>query len=193
MSRSSAALTSEAVLGPSARRCAERMKESRSSAKFQVLARRVGRPHFVGQQAAQELQRQLAGFEADRPVLVLVDHVVVARLAVDRASAAEGHGRPGHILQFDGDVLHHVAEPGTFVFPQPADEAAGFAIGAAVLVQARQGFEQAGDKGVAQARGRPPLQFAEVEDVPDDRKVGIDVRPDVDVAADDLHVLLLIR
>ena len=31
------------------------------------------------------------------------------------------------------------------------------------------------------------LEFAEVEDVPDDREVGVDIRPNVDVGADDFH------
>ena len=55
------------------------------------------------------------------------------------ARLAEGDFLARHVLQLDRDVLEHMAQPGAFVFAHPAQEAAGLAIGAAVLGQAGQG------------------------------------------------------
>ena len=88
------------------------------------------------------MQRQLARLEADLRLLVLVDDVVLAGLA-GAAGLAEGHRRPGDVLQLDRHMLQHMAEPGALALVQPADEAARLAIGAAVLMRARAGFPAA--------------------------------------------------
>ncbi len=152
-----------------------------------VRWRRIARLYVVGQQAQQELQRQGARLPADRLVLVLEHHVVDARLAFDRSRAAVGDRRAGDVLQLDRHVFHDVPQPGALVLAQAPHEAAGLLVGAAVLVQARQCLEQRLDEGIAEAAGRPRLEFAEIDDVPDDPEVGPDIRTNVDVGADDFH------
>ena len=50
-----------------------------------------------------------------------------------------------------------------------------------------QRLEHRLDEGIAQAAGRPVFQFAEIEDMADDREMGIDVGTNVDVGAYVLH------
>ena len=85
----------------------------------------------------EQRQRQLARFATDCIVVVLKDHVVVARLVVDRTRTPEGHRGTGNILQLDRDVLHNMPEPRALVLLQSAHEPAGFLVGAAVFLQPR--------------------------------------------------------
>ncbi len=103
------------------------------------------------------------------------------------ARLAEGDVLAGDVLQLDRDVLEHVAEPGALVLVHAADEAAGLAIRAAVLGEAGQGRDQPVDEAFAEPGRRPGLEFAEVEFQPDDRKVRVVRRPDVDGAVEDAH------
>jgi hypothetical protein len=140
----------------------------------------------VGQQVVQQGQRQAARFQADLLLLVLVDHVVDAGLAV-APGLAEGHVGPREVLHLDRAVLPDVAHPGAFVLAQAAQETARLAVGTAVLPQARQGFQQRLDETIAQAAGRPVLQHADVHPVADHGEEGIDVRPPIDRRFEDLH------
>ena len=79
MSRASAAFTSEAVEGPSARRCAKRMNSSRASGQLQPSGTLSAGRSAVGQQRAEQPQAELAGRDALVALRVLVDDRVHAR------------------------------------------------------------------------------------------------------------------
>ena len=104
----------------------------------------------VGQQRAQQPQRELAGGDAFLALRVLVDDRVDAGLA-RAAGLAEGDVFAGDVLQLDRHVLEHVAEPGAFVLAHAAEEAAGLSIRAAVLGQAGQGGGEPVDERGARA------------------------------------------
>ena len=74
---------------------------------------------------------QLAGGEPDRLVVVGVDHVVAAALALDLPGLAAAHVVADRLLQLQGHVLGDVADPGALV--QPLDEPAAPAAAAAVV------------------------------------------------------------
>jgi hypothetical protein len=124
--------------------------------------------------------------EPDLLLLILVDHVVVARGAVG-AGLAEGHRLAGHVLELDGDVFQDVAHPGARVLREPPDEPARLAVGAAVLLQARQRGHQAVREPAPQPHRGPVLQLAEVDVEPDDREVGIEVGADVHGPVENAH------
>src|SRR3546814_1856863 len=81
----------------------------------------------------------------------------------DLAGLAEGDVFAGHVLQLDRHVLEHVTQPGALAFAHAADEAARFAVRAAVFGQARQRLDQGVDEGRPQLRGRPGFERAQVE------------------------------
>ena len=158
MPRLSAALTSAAVDGPSARRCAKRMNSSRASGQFQPCGHGVRRPDAPAAAAS----RAGAGRVRRRRCLHRAAHTrrpPYRRPArAGAARLAEGDFLARDVLQLDGDVLEHVAQPGAFVLAHAAEEAAGFAVRAAVLGQARQRGGQRIDEGGAQSAGRPLLR-----------------------------------
>ena len=78
-------------------------------------------------------------------------------------------------------------EPGSLVFAQSAHEATGLPIGTAVLMQPRQTLEQRIDKCFPQPPGRPVFQRLEIEYMPDNREMGVNIRTNVNVAADDFQ------
>ena len=156
------------------------------------VARSVTGFDVIGQEAVDQVERQLARLAAYLGILVLEHHVVDAGPTVDRSGPAEGYVGTGHDLQFDRDVLHDVTEPGTFVLTHATHEAAGLLVGAPVLVQAGQLFEQRLDKCIAQAARRPVFEFLEIEYMTNDRKAGKHVRPDIDVGALNLHSVCLL-
>ena len=159
--RSSAARTSDMVLGPSARRWAKRMNSSRSAAKSKSPGTAPVGPQLGRQQRVEQREAQPAGLEAHVLLLVLVDDVVVAR-RVRRAGLAEGDRLAGHVLQLDGDVLEDVAHPGALALGEPPDEPARLAVGAAVLVQPGQRRDQRVGEGRPELARGPLLQRAEV-------------------------------
>ena len=152
----------------------------------EMLGVEVGRAQLRRQERVEQLQAELARLQADLRLLVLVDDEVLAGLA-GAPGLAEGDRRAGHVLQLDRDMLEHVAEPGALALVQAADEAAGLAVGAAVLMQPGQGLEQRVDEAVAQPLGRPLLERAQVERQPDHREQGVDVGADIDLRVQDLH------
>ena len=89
-------------------------------------------PQLGREQGVQQGEAQPAGLEAHVFLLVLVDHVVVARGAV-RAGLSEGDGLARHVLELDGDVLQDVAHPGALALGEPPHEPARLAVGAGVL------------------------------------------------------------
>src|SRR5690606_3903213 len=121
-------------------------------------------------------------------LLVLVDHGVHARAVLaDAAGATEGHVLAGDVLQFDGHVFEHMAQPGALALAHPADEAARGLVGTAMLGQPRQRLDQAVDEFAPQAPGRPCLEGLQVEQQADDRKMRVLRRADVDVAFEYAH------
>jgi hypothetical protein len=141
---------------------------------------------LLGQQVMQQIERQAPGLQPDQLLLVLVDHVIDAGFAV-ASGLAEAHLGPGDVLKLDRGVLPDVAHPGPLVLAQPAHEAARLAVGTTVLVQARQGLQEAADESLAQAAGRPFLEHADIDPVPDHRKEGIDIGASIDRGIEDLH------
>src|SRR5262249_23579450 len=99
----------------------------------------------------------------------------------------EGDVLAGDVLQLDGHVFEDVAEPGAVAFAHAADEAAGFAVAAAVFLQAGQGGHEGVDVGRPQARRRPGFELAQVQHQLEDREVRVQRRADVDVAFQDAH------
>ena len=141
---------------------------------------RIGRDQVVDQ-----LDRELAGGQPDRLVVVGVDHVVASALALHLAGLAAAHVVANRLLQLQGDVLGHVAEPGALV--QPLHEPAPTAAAAGVVGQPGQPLDQrVGEAG--QLVGGEVLQDAEVDHQLDGRLVVPDVRTAVDPAGDDLQV-----
>ena len=146
----------------------------------------VRRADRVGQQRAQQPQRQFAGGDAFVALRVFVDDRVDARRA-GAARLAERDVLAGDVLQFDRDVLEHVAEPGAFVLAHAAEEAARLAIRAAVLGEAGQGGGEPVDERAAEPAGGPVLELAQVEFEPDDGEMCVKRRPDVDGPVQDAH------
>ncbi len=141
MPRASAARTSDAVEGPSARRCAKRMNSSRASAQAPTLGYAARGAQLLGQQRAEQAQAELAGGDAFVALRVLVDD----RVHPGRARAArlaEGDRFAGDVLQLDRHVLEHVAEPGALALAHAAEEAARLAVRAAVLGEPGQRVSQ---------------------------------------------------
>ena len=145
-----------------------------------ALRRELGRQEIVD-----ERQREVARGLADALLLVLEDHVVVAGRAF-AAGLAEDGVRSGELLQLDGDVLEHVAEPGAAVLGEAAHEAAFGLERALVRAQARQRGEEpvreAGD-----LRARPALELAEIDGEPHHGEVRVQAGAAIDAALEELH------
>src|SRR5690606_14144787 len=103
------------------------------------------------------------------------------------ARLPEGDVLAGYVLQLDGDVLEDTAEPDPLVFGHAPDEAARFAIRAAVLPKPRQPVDEGVDEAEPEPHGGPRLQFAQVELEADDREVGVDGGADEGAAGGDEH------
>ncbi len=56
-----------------------------------------------------------------------------------------------------------------------------------MVMQPRQILEQRINERLPQPAGGPVFQRLEIEHMPDNRKMGINIRANVDVAADDFH------
>ena len=140
----------------------------------------------MGQQREQQQQPELAGLDADFRLLELEHDLVDAR-GSRRARLAEGDARARGVLQLDRDMLEHVAQPGALVLGQAADEAARLAVGAAVLAQARECFDQSIHERFAQLHARPLLQLAEIDDEADDGEVGVKAGAEIDGGVEQLH------
>ena len=157
--------------------------------RFPVPVRRhaAGGADAFGQQRAQQAQRQFARGDAFLTLGVFVDDGVDARSAVDAAGLAEGDVLAGDVLEFDRNVFQHVAQPGAFALAHAAQEAAGLAVGTAVLGQAWHRGHQAVDEAGAQARGGPLFQVAQVQQQPDHREVRMLRGANVDGAFENAH------
>ena len=142
---------------------------------------------FLRQQRAEQAQGQFAGFDAFFALRIFVHDRIHAGLAVDAARLAEGDVFAGDVLQFDGDVFEHMAQPGAVAFVHAADEAAGLAVGTAMLGQAGQGRDQRGHEIGPEPAGRPGFQGAEVELEADDGEMGVQGRPDEYRSIDNAH------
>ena len=140
----------------------------------------------VGQQRAQQPQREFAGSDALVALRIFVDDRVDARRA-GAARLAEGDVLTRDVLQFDRDVFEHVAEPGAFVLAHAAEKAARLAIRAAVFGKAGERGRESVDEGVAETARGPVLEFAQVEFEPDDGEMCVKRRPDVNGPVQDAH------
>ena len=110
-----------------------------------ALGHAAGGPEFLRQQRAEEAQRELARGDAFLALGVFIDDGIEAGL-VEAARLAEGDVLARDVLQFERDVLEHVAEPGALVLVHAADETARRLVGAAVLGEAGQRGDQAVDE-----------------------------------------------
>jgi hypothetical protein len=145
-----------------------------------------GRADCVGQQRAKQPEREFAGGDALVTLRVFIDDRVDARCA-GAARLAERDVLARDVLQFDRDVLEHVAEPGAFVFAHAAEKAARLAIRAAVFGEAREGGGKPVDERAAEAARGPVLEFTQVEFEPDDGEMCVKRRPDVYGPIQDAH------
>ena len=151
-----------------------------------ALRHGAGGTNPVGQQRAQQAERQFARGNAFLALGILIDDGIEPR-AIHAPGLAEGDVLAGDVLQLERHVLEHVAEPGALVLVHAADEAAGFAVGTAVLGEAGQCRNQAVDETLAELARRPGLERAEVELQPDDWKARVVRRADIDGAVEDAH------
>ena len=138
MPREAATFTIERVEGPSAQRSRVRLSFSMDASR----SRSMSRPGAV----LDDVERELAGADADALLLHLVDEVVDAR-SLRLAGAAEGHRDADLLLDLDRHVLGDVAEPRPL--GDALQKAAGRSLGAVVLLQARQQLQEL----LAEARG----------------------------------------
>src|SRR5262249_20090461 len=138
------------------------------------------------QQRTQQAQPQLTGGNALITLHILVDHGVDAghRRA---ARLAEGHRLAGNVLQLDRHVLEHVPEPGALALAHAAQEAAGLGIGAAMLGESRECLGECTDEPLAEARGWPRLECAEIELQANDREARVQRGTDVHGTIEDAH------
>ena len=83
---------------------------------------------------------ELTSGEADRLVVVGVDHVVAAVLALDLPGLTASHVVANSLLQLQCHVLGNMADPGALV--QSLDETAPAATATAVICQSGQSLHQ---------------------------------------------------
>ena len=151
-----------------------------------TLGNDAGRARFIGEQRGDEAQRELACFQAFVALFVLVHHVVDA-VGTRASRLAKGDRDARDVLQFDGDVFKDVPQPRAVVLGHPADESAGFAIGASVLTEPGERVEEPRHKGGPEATGWPRLKRAQVQREPDDGEVGVERGADIDRPFSDPH------
>src|SRR6516225_1534465 len=101
--------------------------------------------------------------------MIFVDDVVVA-IRTRGSRLAESDVRTRHLLQFNGYMLHDMAEPRAIAFRHAPHESAGGLIRAAMLCEAWQTAEQTIDESPTEAPGRPLLQHAQIDGISDDRE-----------------------
>jgi hypothetical protein len=143
-----------------------------------------------GDQIVDQPDRQLAGRQPDRLVVVGVDHVVARALALDLAGLAASHVVADGLLQLQRHMLGHVPDPGAFV--QALDETAAPAAAARVVLQAGQPRHQS-VRETGQLVGGEFLEHSEVDHQLDGRLVVPHVRPAVHPAGDDLQIRMRSR
>src|ERR1700675_1181268 len=83
----------------------------------------------------------MSGLPADGFIMVFVNDIVVA-MRTRSSRLAEADVRTRHLLQFNGCMLHDMAEPRAIAFRHAPHESAGGLIRAAMLCKARQIAEQ---------------------------------------------------
>ena len=152
----------------------------------EVGRHRLGRLQLLGQQREQQQHAEPSRLLRDFRLLVLIDDVVMTGRPCP-AGLAEGDLRPCDILQLDRDVLQHMPEPRPIVFGHTAHEPARLAVGAPVLAEPRQRFEQCVHVLGPQLHRRPLFEMTEIEREPDHREVGVDAGTEIDGGVDDLH------
>ncbi len=143
-----------------------------------------------GQQRTQQPKPKIAGRDPFIALRVFIHDCIKARRPC-AARLAEGDFLAGDILQLDGDMLEHMPEPGTLILAHPAKKAAGFAVGTAMLREARQRFAKRVDKFLAQATGGPGLQSPQIQLQANDRKARIQRGTHIDGTIEDSHACSL--
>ena len=83
--------------------------------------------------------------------------------------------------------MQHMSQPGPLIFGHAANEAAGFAVRTAVVLQPRETFHQRVDEAASEPHRGPCLERPEVEFEANNREVGVDAGADEDAAVDDEH------
>ena len=176
MSRLAASSMMAWVEGPNARRSASRMSRSSSSRKSKSSS---GETRWFTSRTASS-----PAATPDALLPVPVDHVVAAGVA-GAARLAAVHVRAGLPLQLDRDVLGDVSRPRALA--EALAEAAPAAERAGMLRDPGQHLEEAVDEAGDRVRG-PVLERPEVDEEPDRRVVGPEVRAAEDLGLDDLQV-----
>ena len=139
-----------------------------------------------GQQVEQQHQRNAAGLQPHVALVVLEDHVVVGKVARG-AGAPKGDIRPRHALHLNGDMLHHMPQPGALVLTHPTHKPSGSAVRTPVFAQTRQGFQERIDVTGAQSGRGPFLQYPQVQHLADHRKSRVAAGADIHVGFQNFH------
>ena len=84
-------------------------------------------------------------------------------------------------------MLPYVAHPCALIFAHSANKPTGLPVGASVVLQSWQRFDQAVDKGFAQACSWPLFQYSQVYLVTNDREMCIQARSNINVCGKNFH------
>ena len=129
--------------------------------------------------------RQLTRGDADRLVDVAEDDVVDPRPALDHPRLATTQVVAGGGLQFQGDVLGDVAEPGPVL--EPLNEAARMTHRAGMPLQSRQqGHERVGEP--VDRVARIALEDTEIDDEMNGWRIGPDIGTPIDARLEDAQI-----
>ncbi len=151
-----------------------------------IVGHGVGRPDRRGQERTQQLEPELARGDALVALRIFVDDGIDPGRS-GSARLAEGDFLARHVLQFDGDVLEHMPEPGAVVFAHAPKETAGLSVRAAVLRKPGQRGRERIDELRPQAAGGPRFERAQVEFEANDGKMRVQRRADIDGTIDNAH------
>ena len=107
------------------------------------------------------------------PAILGMDVAGTVEAVGDRVEILDDLARLAHVLE-------HVTEPGALVLAHAAYESTGLAVRAAVLAKPGESLQKTVDESITEAPGRPFLQWTQIDQVANDGKVSIDVRPPID-------------
>ena len=134
----------------------------------------------VGQKMHQEPQRQLPRCQSDIALTVLVDHVVLRRVA-GATGPAKGDLSTGDTLNFQRAMLHDMAHPGTLILAQTPDEPARLAVGTSMFVKTGQGCDQTANEFLTDPRRGPFFKHTKIDNMANDREPRPDIGPYKDI------------
>ncbi len=145
-----------------------------------VFTRSPLRAKVLGEQVVQKLDGQIGRGFAYALFFELEHHVVDAD-GSGASGLAENDVGAGEVLELDGDVLEHVAEPGAAVLREPTYETARALVGARVGAQGGHGLEKTVDEARDLGAG-PVFERAEIDRETHDGEVRVEAWAAVNAA-----------